>query len=406
MKRLLIITSTFPRWKNDTTPEFVFELAKNISLKKINVSILAPHYKNAKFYEIIEKIKIFRFPYFYPLSFQKVSYDGGVLPNLKRSNLAKIQVIFFLISEFFLSLFLSIKNKIEVINSHWIIPHGFIGAIIKKLTKKKHIIVIHAGDLSLLEKLPFRRNILSFIIKNSDLLIFVSNHGKKRLSKLVKDELLEKFNKIAIKIPMGVYTKNFRKLIIKSPKNKYLNKKNIIFIGRLTDKKGLIYLVKAMPIVFKKIPNCTLTIVGDGPLKKSLEENVKNLNIENKILFVGYKIGKEKVNLLESSDILVVPSIKTKDNDEEGLPVVLMEGLATGKAIIATRCGGIPEIIKDQYNGLLINQKSSKELAEKIIYLLKNPIKSRILEKNALNSGKKYDWQIIAKQYSDIIKNI
>ena len=110
--KILVLTTTFPRWKNDTTPAFVYELSKRIQEKDKKIIVLAPHHKSSKKFEIMDGMKIYRFPYFFPLKFQKLIYEGGILPNLKRSNLAKIQIPLLFITEMYYA-FKIIKNEIS-----------------------------------------------------------------------------------------------------------------------------------------------------------------------------------------------------------------------------------------------------------------------------------------------------
>jgi len=321
------------------------------------------------------------------------------LPNLKRSHLAKLEVLPFLISELLLTLFLVIKNKIEIINSHWIIPQGFIGALAKKIVKvKKHIVTIHAGDISFLERLPFKRQIFAFIIKNSDFLIFVSRYGKNRLKNIVLPNLMEEFERKTKIIPMGIYIKNFQR------NNNHHYVKTLLFIGRLVEKKGVKYLLRSIPLVRNKIPDIKLTIVGDGPSREGLENLAKKSAITDYVDFVGFKTGQEKINYFASSSILVVPSIQTRRGDVEGLPVVIMEGMAAGKPIVASNVGGISEIVKENKNGFLVKPESPTQLAEKIVCLLNHPEMAKQMGEASLLLVKNYDWKLIGVQYASIIK--
>src|SRR3989344_4666043 len=147
MKKVLIIASTFPRWKNDAEPNFVYTLSSLLAKKGYEVIVLAPHYYGAKKFEIIGDLKVYRFPYFYPLRFQKLCYEGGILENLKKSFLAKIQIPSLLICEFFYTIKIIKKEKIDFIHAHWILPQGFIAAIVKNLYKIPFIATAHAGDV-------------------------------------------------------------------------------------------------------------------------------------------------------------------------------------------------------------------------------------------------------------------
>ena len=122
--------------------------------------------------------------------------------------------------------------------------------------------------------------------------------------------------------------------------------------------------------------------------------------------FLGYLTGKEKTNCFLLSDLMVVPSVIAKGGDTEGLPVTIMEGMASGLAVITTDVGGIKNIIKDKKNGILIQEKNSKQIAEKIIYLINNKKLKEKISKNALLTSKEYDWKIIGKKNADLLKNL
>ena len=110
--RVLVIGTTFPRRKDDTEPKFVFDLTQHLS-KKIGLWVLVPHAPGAKTYEEINGVRIIRFPYFFPKSLQRLCYDGGILPKLKSSWIARIQLPFFLIAQCFFILKTARRLKIN-----------------------------------------------------------------------------------------------------------------------------------------------------------------------------------------------------------------------------------------------------------------------------------------------------
>jgi len=106
------------------------------------------------------------------------------------------------------------------------------------------------------------------------------------------------------------------------------------------------------------------------------------------------------------SDILVIPSIITKEGDTEGLPVTIMEGTAAGLPIITTNVGGIKDIIKNNQNGILIQEKNSGQIAKKIDYLINNKKFAQKISRNALMTSRKYDWKIIGEKNIKLLKTL
>lgn len=141
----------------------------------------------------------------------------------------------------------------------------------------------------------------------------------------------------------------------------------IIFVGSLIPKKGISYLINAMAQVIKKFTNVELLIVGDGSELRRLVNQTKELGIEDFIRFTGYVDDPSKyINL---ANFLVLPSI----SEEFGL--VLLEAMRGSKAVVATKVGGIPEVVKHDETGILVEPKSSDRLARAMLKLLQDPKK-------------------------------
>jgi len=348
----------------------------------------------------MDKIKIYRYKYFFPESLQKLAY-GGIIPNIKKNPLLLFQVPFFVFFQLVSMTKIISKEKIDVIHSHWIIPQGFCGAIIKKIHKKKHLMTIHAGGIFALKKLPFKRAVANFIVKNCDAITVVSSLNKKVLLEIISPNLRKNTEEKIKILPMGVSVKGFKK---KSEEDK--KELNILFIGRLAEKKGVKYLLDAMPKVFAEKPMTRLFIAGDGPLKEKLEKQVKELKITENVVFEGYVSGKNKLNAFSKADLVVVPSIIDKLGDQEGMPVTVLEGFASGSPVIASNVGGIADVIDNGINGFLVEQKNSNQIAEKILLLINSPNLRRKLRINALNTIKKYDWKEIGKKYYSLITSL
>lgn len=175
--------------------------------------------------------------------------------------------------------------------------------------------------------------------------------------------------------------------------NKPVTKSTLVIgcLSRLVEKKGLIYLLKAIKLVNKDlgIHKIKCIIGGDGPLKKDLEDYISQNNIEN-IHFIGSITGKEKEVFFRELDLFILPCIQLK-NDRDGIPVVYMEALSYGIPIIATNISGLDEICKDNINGFLIDQKNEFIIAEKITYLYKSMNILSSFSNNALVEFNKYN---------------
>lgn len=158
------------------------------------------------------------------------------------------------------------------------------------------------------------------------------------------------------------------------------NQPIITEVGRLGNDKGQHILIRAAPYVMEKFPDAVFMIVGEdlwknGEYRRELEEMSADLGVKEKIIFTGYR--SDIMDLMNASDLFVLPSVFT-----EGLPVVILEAMLAGKAVIASAVGGSPEIVVDAKTGTLVPPGDPDKLAEAIIYHLGNPEISRRLAEN------------------------
>ena len=402
MIKILILTTTFPRWKGDTTPSFVYELSKRLQNYGLEIYILSPHYNGAKKYEIMEGMKIYRFPYFFPKKYQKLVYDGGILSNLKRSNLAKIQIPLLLLSEFYYTIRLIKKEKIDLIHSHWVIPSGLIGSISKKIFGIKHVTTAHAGDIFTIKNFKALRSIGSFVLRNSDRITANSSY--------TKDAILSVESKVKDNveiIPMGVDTYHFNPKwknslnLKKFFKTKYL----ILSVGRLVEKKGIKYLIMAMKYIIEEFSDCKLLIGGSGPEKDNLEKLISELGLSDKVFLTGYIKNSELPSYYASSDVFVLPSIVMREGDTEGLGIVLLEAMACGTPVIGSNVGGIRDIIKNNETGFLTKSKNPEDIADKIIKILSSEQLKQQFSENSLKMIKEYfSWHVVTNMFFKVLK--
>lgn len=133
-------------------------------------------------------------------------------------------------------------------------------------------------------------------------------------------------------------------------------------VARLTEAKGLQYLIESMPLILSHIPNAHLIVVGDGPCRLQLEAMRRDLHIEQSVTFTGRRM--DVFRFVEAMDVFVLPSIR------EAMGIAIVEAMFAAKPIVASNVGGIPELVLDGKTGLLVPPRDPKALADKIVYLL------------------------------------
>ncbi len=191
-------------------------------------------------------------------------------------------------------------------------------------------------------------------------------------------------------IPNGVDSDKFKPVDGHDPKT-------IITVSRLVEKNGVRDLIDAIVIVKKEIPDIKLLIVGGGHLREGLELKVKSLKLENNVEFVGEVSNDLLPQYLFKASIFVRPSLS------EGLGTAFLEAMVAGLPIIGTPVGGIPDFLKDGETGLFCKVSDPKDLADKIVRILKNKeLREKIINNARALVVQKYDWNIIANEFAQI----
>ena len=198
------------------------------------------------------------------------------------------------------------------------------------------------------------------------------------------------------KIPINVIPNGVDLNLFKS-RDGHIDSKKIITVSRLVKKNGVGDLIEAMSGIRSELPDYRLQIIGSGPLEKKLKLQVKNLNLEDGIEFLGEISNDLLPEYLSVADIFVRPSLS------EGLGISFLEAMASGVPIIGTPVGGITDFLKDGETGLFCKVSDPKDLAEKIIRMLKDKqLREKIVNNARGLVVKKYDWDIIANEFAQI----
>jgi len=259
-----------------------------------------------------------------------------------------------------------------------------------KLKKKMKLLLVvsfYGYDAYRLPKKFFGSGkiILKQVFKNADKIIVPSQHMKDHLIGLGCEE--RKIETLpwgtnAQRHPEKQSDEGSRYYLHNMRKDRYTR---FISIGRMVEKKGQIYLLQAFKEVLDRKIDAELTIIGAGPLKKKLIKTVDKLGISAKVDLIDKLSNDEVVDNLMSRNIYVQPSVAAKNGDQEGIPTAIMEAMACGLPIIATTHSGIPEIVKNNVNGILVPERNIEKLANVMEKLAKNPD----LQKEFGNAGRK-----------------
>lgn len=235
---------------------------------------------------------------------------------------------------------------------------------LKHRTQLPLLTSFHGSDVSRqLQLRPDYRTYLPLLFHRGEAFTVVCEYMKKKLVELGCPPA-----KIRV-IKSGIDLKKFPFL----PKyNVRDDRIRILSVGRLTEKKGMIDLLRSYRLVLTQYPHAKLIIVGDGEDRKKIEWFIHFYRLESHIELKGRLSHEQVQREMEQCDLFVMASKTASDGNEEGIPNVIMEAMATGRVVIATHHAGIPELIINGETGYLVEQYQPATLAQTIVYALKH----------------------------------
>ena len=384
MRKILITASTFPRWEGDTEPRFILDYAKAMT-KYYEVHVLVPMAPGAKKEEKMEGVYVHRYHYFPIHKWETLCYPGAIVPRIKEKKIRAFLVPFLLLC--LQSATRKYSKQVDLVHAHWLVPQGVVQSNINNIP---YIVTGHGGDVASLNMWPLKQ-IKRRVMLKASACVGVSSY------------ICEKMHSICPKInifniSMGCDTSKF------SPSKRDENffsheKKNIVFVGRLVEIKGIEYLVEAM----EKI-DANLYIIGKGPLEETLKAKVNKLFLKDKVYFLGAKTHEELPVIMASADLLVAPSIISSDGAQEGLPVSIMEAMASGVPVVVGASGGTKDIIAKGKNGYIVDATDINELSSAINRIICDDELRREMGREAFETSRKYSYATIAELYYDLFR--
>ena len=343
MKIHILISKFLPQWVGGTETQ-INSMAAELAKKDHDVTLITRHCPGSSTPKYENKgFKIKRFFYINKPIIRYLMQFTSFLNDIRKN-----------------------RKNIDVLLCMQLTPNGFIGCVAKKLFGLPVISYIRGGDWYFNQE-GFGRVLISYVLKNSDMILAQTEN--------IRKDVLRQFPETNIKvIPNGLY-----------PCKTKSKGKDIVFVGNLSERKGVKYLIPAMKRVDEK-----LIIAGDGQLRNELKKQAGNQCVE----FIG-NVPNENVRDFMSNNgkIIVLPAIVG-----EGLPNVILEAMSVGIPVVATKIAGIPDVVKNGETGLLVEPKDIEGLRNAILKLSKDEKLRKKMGNNCLKEIKKYYWDDVIKQ--------
>lgn len=376
MKHLTIcmLTSSYPKYPGETTAPFIEEIAAGLARRGNTVHMVAPFHQDVRRTPVERGVHLHFFRYSPLRALNIWGYAESLRADvgLRGRALAVAPLALGAASATMLRLTSGAMSAFDLIHAHWVLPNGVPAALVARCRHVPFVISLHGSDVYLAE----RAAPLALAAAGA----FRAAAGVTACSSDLRERALRlgaRTGNVAV-IPYGVDPQAFQPdphahAAIRAELQLPADASLIVSVSRLVYKKGLTYLLEAFPRILAHHPRAVLIIGGYGDLRTELEQRAHALGIAAHVRFPGQLSRDRAARYISAADVFVVPSIRDQGGNIDGLPNALLEGMATGRPIVASRVAGIPEAIDDGTHGLLVPERDPPALATAILQLLDNP---------------------------------
>jgi len=394
--RLVILTTTFPRWERDSVPYFVHDVAEGLTEVFDEVIIVAPHYPGASRRELLASgLEVHRVRYWLPEKAQTVFYEARAVEQLRSSMLNKLKGLAYCFRVLIWLLALR-PNAQFVMNPRWILPHGLLAVMVAHLFRQSRVVVgVHGADIFSLRSPPavwLKR----LTLRAADAVV-------------VNSELTRDACDALYKRPYHVISSGFDSRVFKAKSPGSRRKSTdetlrLLSVGRLSPEKGVAIIIQACSdLLAKKVP-VQLVIAGDGPSRMELETITRSLGLEEVISFVGWLDKKDLCEVYQEADLFVGGSQKMPSGSQEAFGNVYVESMACGTPVIVPESAGASRLVDHGVNGIVVESITRSKLVREIEKFYGDPEWASRLSDEAPKAVQSFSLNHTIARYARVLK--
>lgn len=388
---ICMLTSSYPKYPGETTAPFIEEIAAGLVRRGHTVHVVAPFHRDVRRAPVERGVHLHFFRYSpvralnvwgYAESLQAdvglkgavlaaapLALAAGTLALLRVTNAQRRMLNDESESGDWRSAFIAHRSAFDLIHAHWVLPNGTPAALVARMRGLPLVVSLHGSDVYLSERAAPLSLAAAATFRAAAAVTACSGDLKERALRLGA-----RAADVEV-IPYGVDPQAFQPDpraagLVRAELGIGQDTPLIVTVSRLVYKKGLTYLLEALPAILAHHPAAVLAIGGYGDLREELERRAHELGIAASVRFPGQLERERAARYVGAADVYVVPSIRDQKGNIDGLPNALLEGMAAARPIVASRVAGIPDVIADGEHGLLVPERDPAALAEAIARLL------------------------------------
>ncbi len=403
---VLMLTSSYPKFRGDTTAPFVESIATNIAAQGVAVHVVLPEHHELRRGAVEDGVHFHSYKYAPRKEWTLWGYAEALRGDVKLKRGVYALAPFALASSFNTLMQLTAREKFDVIHAHWVLPNAPVAALVARQRNIPLVISMHGSDVFMAEKNRVFGSTARWCFDRAAWLTACSDDLMQRALAIGAEE-----NKTEL-IPYGADAKAFHVLPqdaarVRAELKLQRGEIMILAVGRMVHKKGFEFLIGAMPNILRDAPHARLVLVGYGDLRDELETQAHALGLNGHITFAGRVPRQEIPAYFAAADIVSVPSVRDEAGNVDGLPNVVLEAMAAGKPIVASNIAGFPDVIEHEASGLLVEEKNSDALANAIVKLARDKnLRERLGARGRVQVHENLNWEKVARKFTNVYERV
>jgi glycosyltransferase involved in cell wall biosynthesis len=299
---------------------------------------------------------------------------------------------------------LTAAERFDVVHAHWAVPNGFIAAGLSASRRIPLVVTLHGSDISVSEKKPWFARLAHQAFDQAAVVTAPSDDLLSRARRLGASGDLEL-------VPWGADPERFRP----DPDAGHRMRRRhgvadedmlVVGVGRFVRWKGFDVLLSSIALARHQVPGLKLILVGDGDVRGDLERSVSELGVGDVVSFAGMAARDDVRGYLSAADIVAVPSVHV-DGFVDGQPTVALEAMAAARPLVVTRVGGLPDLVRREENGLVVEEQDPGALAAAIVDLARDPARRAAMGLAGRERvQRELNWDAVAKRLVSIYERV
>ena len=367
--RICLVTSSYPRFEEDGNARFIRSIAEAQAALGHDVHVVAPYAPQVRPYD--SPVHVHWFRYVWPARWGRMGHAQSLDNDRSLARTVWLQLPLFSLGLLVSAQRIIRRYRIDLIHAHWVLPSGVLSGALARFNRKPLFISLHGSDVYLALKGSWLSRLVGWAFRRAQ--------GVTGCSQPLVDGAvtLGALPARAVVVPYGAEPSRFDPEIGAPEVRQGLGIASedamILAAGRLVAKKGFAHAVRAMPHILSAVPNARLVIIGEGPERAKLERERDALGLGERVHLPGAVAWQAVRKYLAACDVFVMPSVIDTSGNLDGLPNVILEAMAAGRPVVATRVGGIPLAVQDGRTGVLVSDANPEHLASALAAILTSP---------------------------------